>query len=1607
MACTYNLRGHIFNSELELDSFLLEKGKYLEKYKDIVFSTKEQQLAQAEELEKIHKESEKNWELWKKAPKIYGEHGEVDINQPPYVGVNRFIASLKGSERLVPEFIPAEYWKRQYEQWKIGVYTPTELEVFGYTEENAPKIDDPVQWKKMQDQVEKRWKAQAGCGDLIHNINQLYFSKDGDKYVFEKNDSELRQYIINNIEEKNKEYLANPSTSEYLNTINSIIDNIKNFHQRIKQELGDNLMFFPEMCLTSNNIINPTTGKTERLIGFLDLVVLDQNGQAHIIDYKTSIKDYNDFGSVKHKAIRYQLGFYKQMLQDKGIPVNKLIISPIKLKGFALKNNKYTFEGVTSVTNYQEIQTEITEDMKDNIRDFIPDPPLKLNITSEKGIENVNNIMKSFFEDYSSNKQYTLEDTIDFLKKRKLLTPNDEGEYIFKQYDTKNKAIISKDQTDFAKQVHDYLQNQESRRVSTAKDVKSQIRDAIKKGPENVKWISARINNGESVSWFQDNLYKYCNENWKVLDNEMVESFGGILLQNIRTNQVDFIRISSRILDHNPNSRITDKNDIRKNRLGLTYKFENDVTEQSKSDSLMLEAAQGNLELIEMMAILNQLDGLNDVKIGNITVYNPFNSTKVQATNEELLYCWNALNKHKPIANNRFEEGIGNQIKFAPKFELAVNEFRDIMSKAKENQFKDNYAVYAGFQECSDLLSRQLGESVAVENQINALNKLIQKLRADDKTAQIIDRIYTDSKSLNNDTISLYNTIITTIAQLKGINFRQQLSDHSKWFETAAILRHGISGTYTDNPGNLNSQTLNLVTRVVTEAYQNTRDEMQREKYEIRRAVDKYKSAKGATALTLNLGQNQVDLYKNLIREVPTENGMTDLMFKNIRDVSGAEKEFLQFVLNKINKRRFPEKTQEQLDVMRDDYDNVDYYRVPLAIGGVDSEISAKGLSTMFKDKLRLLWNPKESFKRAREKIEGIFQSEKSTSEQRKQQAVMDIFKMTNMFDETSVSTEQRLEKIKNLGISRFERNLELLLLKHEFAYIQKKNIDQVFPLIKASAIHLAEQGANQNIKFEKDLGYIRDYITNKIKNQSIVNPEFESAVQVASGIKRAASLLTLAFAPVQAIYQPLQGLWQDISLMIRKPDGKNSFTFNHFKNAFKIVARDLTHFSDKPTLCSLLNELYAINDMDMNVYAERISKAKKGIWNLENLMMKFASRPDYYNRMSIFLSQMQGDGCLDAHTLENGELKYDWKNDKRFDVYANGRTTDPKYNEQKQLYNLIAQQFINEHTMIVDKTTGELREFKLGDDLPRAYTNKQAESMKSLADDIYGYYSHEKKSLIMATGLGSMWLQFKTYWSGKKNQYLQKGGVRMRGTWEQKTEIDKNGNVVKLYHQVDKNGHILYNKPLTTEPTPAPVMQWKGQWQEGVLLTMSDFAKNVISDPKNFIQHFKDKWENPDENLRNCYQSNMKQFIYDLLMFFVLGSILGALLGDWLQEMKDEKKDNTNLMEGVKLAGANVLVSSVKNSFLDLNFIESIGSPIGSWTPFAFEWTARQWKNISKTATGDEDIWDGILNIASANKQIRPIFDSIKPEMFRTKKEGGTWESATVKRNREKRENS
>nr|DAR76421.1 MAG TPA: hypothetical protein [Caudoviricetes sp.] len=107
---------------------------------------------------------------------------------------------------------------------------------------------------------------------------------------------------------------------------------------------------------------------------------------------------------------------------------------------------------------------------------------------------------------------------------------------------------------------------------------------------------------------------------------------------------------------------------------------------------------------------------------------------------------------------------------------------------------------------------------------------------------------------------------------------------------------------------------------------------------------------------------------------------------------------------------------------------------------------------------------------------------------------------------------------------------------------------------------------------------------------------------------------------------------------------------------AIKIVYADLTHYSDTSTKVQLLNELYGVNDIDMNTYIERIQSTQGLLANIQNFAYKFTSRPDYYGRMSIIVAKMIADGTWDAYDVIDGKLVYNFKKDKRFSDIANGK---------------------------------------------------------------------------------------------------------------------------------------------------------------------------------------------------------------------------------------------------------------------------------------------------------------------------------------------------------------
>ena len=204
------------------------------------------------------------------------------------------------------------------------------------------------------------------------------------------------------------------------------------------------------------------------------------------------------------------------------------------------------------------------------------------------------------------------------------------------------------------------------------------------------------------------------------------------------------------------------------------------------------------------------------------------------------------------------------------------------------------------------------------------------------------------------------------------------------------------------------------------------------------------------------------------------------------------------------------------------------------------------------------------------------------------------------------------------------------------------------------------------------------------------------------------------------------------------------------------------------------------------------------------------------------------------------------------------------------------------------------------------------------------------------------------------------------------------------MYYQKTETGEIDINAPFVFEDNPncsqVKVQQWKGQWQEGIMATLWKLGVGAVNG--RFSEEWDELWNNPDENLRIAYRSNIKQLAYDLLMLCVVGNLASYALGDWADDEEDKwRKDKGDQGKAIDYMMANFIYKTFDNSFRDFNMIASIWDPMLDWQPFAFN---TLWTNTSRmwdAAIGDADFSRSILTSFSAGRLVSPLYDSLHYE--------------------------
>jgi hypothetical protein len=119
-----------------------------------------------------------------------------------------------------------------------------------------------------------------------------------------------------------------------------------------------------------------------------------------------------------------------------------------------------------------------------------------------------------------------------------------------------------------------------------------------------------------------------------------------------------------------------------------------------------------------------------------------------------------------------------------------------------------------------------------------------------------------------------------------------------------------LQGTSFDNPGMLSSKTLNGLTTLVYESYQNLRESMQKPLAEVRKLIKSLKQDEGFSWVKERTYGNQVDLYSNMIDEERSKN---DIILKNPwkdNTLTEPERKFLEYFLLRVNENRLGKLTE-------------------------------------------------------------------------------------------------------------------------------------------------------------------------------------------------------------------------------------------------------------------------------------------------------------------------------------------------------------------------------------------------------------------------------------------------------------------------------------------------------------------------------------------------------------------------------------------------------------------------------------------------------------------------------------------------------------------------
>lgn len=1335
-------------------------------------------------------------------------------------------------------------------------------------------------------------------------------------------------------------------SKDVVNDINNFIDSVDKFTN------NGNITYSPEQKASYYKIIHSELMKFNNSINSLgnniiikpnlisndglsvkdrpDFVVIDSNGNSHILDVTLSRKSLLDWNSAKKLNQDYKLGIQRQLLENY-VPTNNsgLYIAPFIMPAMDLNN--FSFNGLSDRVSENKSLDFYSGDISKTLKILLPTKFTKLHIQNNEFSKNNEELISAILPtNYIIRSKFAIEDKDALLTKIK--EKKQDGEPYTYHNTLINKVIKCKTEQELNDSIDTYIKEYNANKHSEVFKLSREVKVSIK---NHLGYIDFGRDSSKDI--INKSLEKYLKGDWEFLDNDIFLNQGVLAFKNNTYNTIELVSITTNNL-----------NTIYNLGLGNTLlgKFKNN--DDASKDSKIQPATTTNIEILRTLALINNIPELfSNYTLANIKVLNYRDSQSDYANLDNIIHNFNQLytianSKDSLSVKNNFEN---NTIKRSDEFEELYGEILSHLTSSGNPQLKE---LGKGTRE--DIKDAELDWLIKVQKRLISFYPSLSK---NPETTSDYDTPEKQLLKLVSDGILFYSKIKLSF-DYNVPQYGIKLSDithplHTLWtgesreFDAKGNRIAGmLQGSYFRTTDDMLSADITQLHDLISLAHSKVREAYAKVQNRITIKTNEYYKLCNRSGLEKVLLGN-ANPYHSVLFE-PKENSKdisSQFIYKNPYDMNinlkDHERDYLKFILwetykfkKSISSEFFDmdykeaEKHEKFKEFLNDDA----YLQAPLM-----KKMDLSKWSTLTTDSFRQIIGKRwEEFKDTLDPRNVTELQRKSSEDQ--------INAAYTMYNEFNIAPEFREKLINEYGVNYFEINQDTLALKFAFSSIRENVMNQILPIINSAATvikyHGQQSGDTEAVKRAMEDFYKQLRIS--VYGVSPIKGEISEPIAAIKKIQQMASVMFITMRPALMFKELITGTIKNVSYAWTKVYGDNSFTQADLTAAYGKVLFSKAQSPVDFTIVDNLNIRYGIANMDINNIVKKSKSDRLGLFKFfsDNLYW-MNSAPDYVNRLTLFVAKMIHDGCYDAHYMnEKGEFIYDPTKDRRFEIYFKKRShynfqfaeNNKEYNDQRSLYLSMLSDFNEENTKMNMPILDEKKDL-----LPKAYTQKERESIKVFSDMAYGFYDHERSALWKHTAFGSIFGQFLTFWPSKVKYYFGKESKSKYGQYEQKYILDENGEKKLLWRKElkDEDGNLIGMED-TFENTGIKSTHFMGSTYEGLMyslgLTIRDIAKGNFD-------------KTPKERKRRAMLA-----MHDLFMMLLAMIIVRTLLEDFPDTEKMTYSDQAK----------QVTTKAAYKALNEFNPFDSVFNAF-KWEPAFAGMLGNMYDGVTGVFTGDTDL--------------------------------------------------